>query len=283
MAKSPPNSSYPRKLLTLCQHYQKERVIVVRNLPLLYSLFSRLFTTKFNSYWRSRYFRAVFQSYLVFLWTLSPLPLTCTTLSRFISLTAIIKPPLFQLPKPFLAVAEDDSRYAELDSSTLQQCSGNNRIGLSSKGFSTTTDDTLLCLNSLMFNYAIPALLNCPAISVPLPDAPQTFYLAEGLYHVISREPLLHPKKCQWFICCQCFNHSLSSLHFEAQLSQYFNPESRRRNPWTGHGQMLDQSRALLRDNPTSVFPSESFPACPSFFSCLPRLFVGRSPPFSPQ
>ena len=101
---------------------------------------------------------------------------------------------LFQLPKPFLAVAPDDSRYAELDSSTLQQCSGNNRIRLCRIGFSTTTDDTLLCLSSLMFDYAIPALRNCPANSVLLPDAPQFFYLAERLYHVISREPLFHMK-----------------------------------------------------------------------------------------
>ena len=100
---------------------------------------------------------------------------------------------LFQLAKPFLAVATDDSRYAELDSSTLQQCSGNNRIRLCRKGFSTTTDDTLLCLSSLMFDYAIPALRNCPANSV-IYLKPQAFYLAEGLYHVISREPLLHMK-----------------------------------------------------------------------------------------
>ena len=45
-----------------------------------------------------------------------------------------------------------------------------------------------------MFDYAIPALRNCPANSVLLPDAPQAFYLAEGLYHVISRERLLHTK-----------------------------------------------------------------------------------------
>ena len=99
---------------------------------------------------------------------------------------------LFQLPKPFLVVATDDSRYAELDSSTLQQCSGTNRIRLCRKGFSTTTDDTLLCLSSLIFDYVIPALRNCPD-SVLLPDAPQ-FFLAEGLYHVISRQPLLHMK-----------------------------------------------------------------------------------------
>ena len=101
---------------------------------------------------------------------------------------------LFQLQKPFLVVAEDDSRYAELDNSTLHQCSGNNRIRLCRKGFSTTTDGTLLCLSSLMFKYVILALRNQPAVSVLLPDAPQAFYLAEGLYHVILREPLLHLK-----------------------------------------------------------------------------------------
>ena len=101
---------------------------------------------------------------------------------------------LFQLTKPSLAVATDDSRYAELYSSTLQQCSGNNRIRHCRKGFSTTTDDTLLCLSSLMFDYAIPALRNCPVKSVLLPNVPQPFNLAQRLYHVISREPFLHMK-----------------------------------------------------------------------------------------
>ena len=126
---------------------------------------------------------------------------------------------LLQLPKPYLAVAEDDSRYAELDSSTLQQCSGNNRIRFCRKGFSTTTDDTLLCLSSLLFNYAIPALRNCPAVSVFLPDAPQAFYLAEALYHVISREPLLHLKNASDLhgvsvltISCQAYILSPSCL-----------------------------------------------------------------------
>ena len=45
-----------------------------------------------------------------------------------------------------------------------------------------------------MFDYAIPELRSGPANSVLLPDAPQAFYLAEGLYQIISREPLLHMK-----------------------------------------------------------------------------------------
>ena len=91
-------------------------------------------------------------------------------------------------------MANDDSRNAELDSSTLQQCSGNNRIRLCRKCFSITTDDTLLSLTSLMFDYTIPALRNCPATSVILPEAPKAFYLADGMYHVISREPTFHLK-----------------------------------------------------------------------------------------
>ena len=43
-----------------------------------------------------------------------------------------------------------------------------------------------------MFDYAIPALRNCPATFVLLPDAPRAFDLAEGLYCVISRKPFLH-------------------------------------------------------------------------------------------
>ena len=82
---------------------------------------------------------------------------------------------LFMLPKPFLVVVEDDYRYVELDSSTLQQCSGNNRIRHCRKGFSATTDNTLVCLSSLLFDNAIPALRNCLAVSVLLPDAPQAF------------------------------------------------------------------------------------------------------------
>ena len=101
---------------------------------------------------------------------------------------------LYQLQKPFLAVSTDNSRFAELDSSTLQQCSGNNRIKLCRKGFSTTTDETLLCLSSLLYNYDIPSLRNCPVHSVLLPDAPQAFYLADGMYHIISRDPILQVK-----------------------------------------------------------------------------------------
>ena len=52
----------------------------------------------------------------------------------------------YQFPKPFVAIATDNTNFAELAASTLQQCTGSNRIKLCRKGFSTTTDETLLCL-----------------------------------------------------------------------------------------------------------------------------------------
>ena len=101
---------------------------------------------------------------------------------------------LYQFPKPYVAIATDNTNFAELAASTLQQCTGSNRIKLCRKGFSTTTDETLLCLTSLYFNQDIPALRNCPVSSVLLPDAPQAIYLANGVYHLISRRPTMDIK-----------------------------------------------------------------------------------------
>ena len=76
----------------------------------------------------------------------------------------------------------------------MQQCSGNNRKKLCRKGFSTTTDETLLCLASLFYKYDVPSVRNCKVESILLPDAPQAFYLADGMYHVVSRHPALRVK-----------------------------------------------------------------------------------------
>ena len=101
---------------------------------------------------------------------------------------------VYQFPKPYVAIATDNTNFAELAASTLQQCTGSNRIKLCRKGFSTTTDETLLCLTSLYFNQDIPALRNCPVSSVLLPEAPQAIYLANGVYHLISRHPTIDIK-----------------------------------------------------------------------------------------
>ena len=101
---------------------------------------------------------------------------------------------MFQLAELFLSVASDESRDAELDNSTLQQCNGNTCIKLCSKSSTTTTEITLLWLSSLMFDYAISALRNCPATFVLSRNSPQTFFVTKGMYHVISRQPLPHVK-----------------------------------------------------------------------------------------
>ena len=56
---------------------------------------------------------------------------------------------LYQFRHDYLAIATNKSQYAKLGVATLQQCSGTNRINLCRKGFSITTDVTLLCLTSL--------------------------------------------------------------------------------------------------------------------------------------
>ena len=172
---------------------------------------------------------------------------------------------LFQLPKPFLAVATDDSRYAELDSSTLQQCLGNSRIRLCRKGFSTTTDDTLLCLSSLMFDYTIPALHNCPANSVLLPDVPQAFHLAEGLDHVFSREPLLHMKNasdihgvsvsmipCQACILRPSCHSTLTLNRGDLVLEPYMDYCSTSPEPFFGTIELIPSLEQLFKHVPQS-------------------------------
>ena len=102
---------------------------------------------------------------------------------------------IYHFSNSLLAVSTDNKRFAELDASRLQQCFGNNRIKFCRQVFSTTTDNTLLCLPSLYNNYDIPTLGNCKVESILLPDAPQAFYLADGMYHSISRVPNIQMKK----------------------------------------------------------------------------------------
>ena len=120
---------------------------------------------------------------------------------------------LCTLTNLFLAKSTDNTRFAELGEHTLQQCSGNNRIKLCRKGLSTTTDETLLCLGSLFYKYDILALRNCQVVSVLLPDAPLAFYLADGMYHTMSRTAMLQIKNHS-----QTHGLSISSIQFQACL-----------------------------------------------------------------
>ena len=100
---------------------------------------------------------------------------------------------LYQFRHDYLAIATDKSRYAELSVATIQQCFGTNRIKLCR--FSTTTNVTSLCLTSVFqlshSCYSKLSALRNHVESVPLPDAPQASYLADGFYHVISRNSYL--------------------------------------------------------------------------------------------
>ena len=58
---------------------------------------------------------------------------------------------LYHFPNTLLAISTDNSRFAELDAASLQQCSCNNRVKLYRQRFSTPTDETLLCLPSLYY------------------------------------------------------------------------------------------------------------------------------------
>ena len=102
---------------------------------------------------------------------------------------------VYQFPKGYVAIAADNTNSAELAASTLQQCTKSNRIKLCREGFSTTTDQTLVCLTSFYFSQHIPGLRNCPVFSVFHPEAPQTIYLANGVYHLISCNPTMDIKK----------------------------------------------------------------------------------------
>ena len=105
-----------------------------------------------------------------------------------------IKASVYRFANAFVAMATDNSQYAELSGTTLSQCSGTNRIKLCREGFSTTTDETRLCLTALFYSHDIAALRNCVVESVLLPEAPQAAYLADGLNHVVLRIPAIQLK-----------------------------------------------------------------------------------------
>ena len=90
------------------------------------------------------------------------------------------KASLHQFPKPLLPLSSGKYRFAELDASDLQQCSGKNRIQFFRHVFSNAIDKILLRLlfpyNS-KYNHAFDENKND---SVPLQAAPQTFYWAES-------------------------------------------------------------------------------------------------------
>ena len=101
---------------------------------------------------------------------------------------------VYQLSHEFVAIAIYNSQYHQLSASTLNQCSGTNRIKVCRKVVSTTTEETILCLPSLFYECSISALRNCLVDCVLLPEATQGSYLAVDLYHVMSGTARLQVK-----------------------------------------------------------------------------------------
>ena len=93
----------------------------------------------------------------------------------------------------------------------MQQYSVNNPIKLYRKCFSRTTDETLLCLDSLFYNYDIRDFRNCQVVAVVLLDALQAFYLANCMYHIISCTGTLRYKHSS-----QIHGLSILSIQFQA-------------------------------------------------------------------
>ena len=122
---------------------------------------------------------------------------------------------LYQFRKPYVAIAKDNTNFAELVASTQQQCTGSNRIKLCRKVFSTTNVETLPCPTPLYFNQSFSALQNCPVSSVFPPEAPQAICLANGIYHLISRNPTMDIKNDSG-----THGFSLSTLDFQAGFLQ---------------------------------------------------------------
>ena len=156
----------------------------------------------------------------------------------------------------FVAIATDNSQYAELNATTLSECSGTNRNKLCRKGFSTTTDETLLCPTSLFYEYSIPALRNSLVDSVLLPEAPQASYLADGLHHVISRTACLQVKndtdglpvsistlQCQ---ACLIRPSGSSTLTFSHEAGSFASGEN---NDQRGSSHSSPTNFTLLHDN----------------------------------
>ena len=92
----------------------------------------------------------------------------------------------------------------------------------------------LYCLASLFYNNDVPSVRNCKLESILLPDAPQAFCLADGMYHVVSRQPALRMKNgsrsarftISTLTCQACFVHpSCSSTLSSIQVDLVLTPD----------------------------------------------------------
>ena len=127
---------------------------------------------------------------------------------------------VYLFPHEVVAIATDKSQYVELGPTTLSHCSGTNRNNFCCKGFSTTTDETLLCLTSQFSWYSNPAPCNCLVDYVLLSEAPQASYLADCLYNVLSRTAYLQVKNDTGGLPYACPASSVKPVVFDLAVCQ---------------------------------------------------------------
>ena len=102
-------------------------------------------------------------------------------------------------------------------------------------------------VTSFFYNFSVPALRHCHVESVLLPDAPQAFYLAAGLYHVLSRElhlPMMndtnsHGTRMSAIDCQACvigpgFSSKLTLNHGDLVLNPHMDNCETRPDPFVG-------------------------------------------------
>ena len=138
----------------------------------------------------------------------------------------------------FLAAATIISQYVDFSAVIFNPSSATNCINYCRKVFSTTTDETFLCLTFFFLEYRIPALSNCLVDTVLLPVSQRVSYLADGLYGVISSTTRLQVEndsnglpvsisalKCQtWVIRPSCLSRSTVAILYLPQTWTFVKP-----------------------------------------------------------
>ena len=120
-----------------------------------------------------------------------------------------------QFLKPYIAIATDNTNFAELAASTLQECTGsaasNCASNCAAKAFRLLLMKRFFVSRRCILIKRYQHSENCPVSSVLLPEAPQAIYLANGVYEFLSHNPTVDIKNNS-----QTHGLSLSSIDCQA-------------------------------------------------------------------
>ena len=132
---------------------------------------------------------------------------------------------VYRFSHEFVAIATDNSQYAELSATTLSQCSGTNRIKLCRKVFPTTTDETLLCLRSILW-VQHPSSSQLFSGFCLVAWGPTSFIFSGwSLSRYISYCTFTGQKRHRWFTCIH-IHPPVSSLSHSTQLFVHTHAQS---------------------------------------------------------